>query len=43
MSFALLKSALLFLPRSSSISRNVCFLGDNTEAGHEVAKVLEHC
>ena len=36
-SFALLKSALLCLRGSRSISRNTCFLGDNIEAAHEVA------
>ena len=38
-SFALLKSVLLCLPGSRSISRNVCFIGDNIEAAHEVAKI----
>ena len=38
-SFALLNSALLWLRGSRSISRNVCFVGDKTEAAHEVAKI----
>ena len=38
-SFALLKSALLCLSGSTSISRNVCFAGDNIEVAHEVAKI----
>ena len=37
-SFALLKSALLCLRGSRSLSRSVCFVGDNTEVAHEVAK-----
>ena len=38
-SFALLKSTLLCFRGSRSISRNVCFIGDNIEAAHEVAKI----
>ena len=38
-SFALLKSALLCLSGSTSISRNVCFAGDNIEVAYEVAKI----
>ena len=37
-SFALLKSTLLCLRGSRSLSRSVCFVGDNTEVAHEVAK-----
>ena len=39
MSFELLKSVLLCLRGLRSISRNVCFEGDNIEAAHEVAKI----
>ena len=38
-SFVLLKSPLLCLRGSRSINRNVCFVGDNIEAVHEVAKI----
>ena len=38
-SFALLKSALLCLRGSRSISRNECFAGDKIEAAHEVVKI----
>ena len=38
-SFALLKSALLCLLGSRSISRNMCFVGVNIETAHEVAKI----
>ena len=38
-SFALLKSALLCLRGSTSISRNMCFVGDNIEAANEIAKI----
>ena len=38
-SFASLESALLRLRGSSSISRNVCVVGDNIETAHEVAKI----
>ena len=37
--FSLLKSALLCLRGSRSISRNVCFVGDNIEVRHKVAKI----
>ena len=37
-SFVLLKSALC-LRGSRSISRNVCFVGDNTEAAQEILKI----
>ena len=39
MSFVLLKWVLLCLRGSRSISRNACFVGDNIEAAHEVAKI----
>ena len=38
-SSALLKSALLYLRESSSISRNVCFIVDSIEAGQKVGKI----
>ena len=34
----ILKSALLYLRGSRSISRNACLVGDNTGAAHEVGK-----
>ena len=35
----LLKSTLLCLLGSRSISRNMCFVGVNIETAHEVAKI----
>ena len=37
--FALLKSVLLCLRGARSISRNVCFVGDNKKVAHELIKI----